>query len=92
MGAFKNFYFNQIGLMEEEEENPRNFFDSLGDEDETSVDWFPDRRIDFKGYEEFDCSFCGKPNTVDKLHRECEDEERAIGDASDEWWWERRSW
>lgn len=53
----------------------------LVDPDETAIDWFSDRRIDFTGYEEFECPLCGKPNTVDEVHNECHYREKAWSDG-----------
>lgn len=56
------------------------FYPLPEDEDETGIDMFSDRRLDFTGYEEFECSLCGEFADNDFGHPECFDRERAWHD------------
>jgi len=79
MGFVKNYYHDQITAhaCEMEQEEPCFFEWEQPLESETDIDFFPDRRIDFRGYEEFKCDLCGEMSVAYALHPECIVEEEA---------------
>lgn len=52
MSWTKNYYHEQICALMAHDEDEEQWYFYQETQDETQIDWFPEYRLDFRGYEE----------------------------------------